>query len=205
MSQFFQIHEKNPQIRLVKNCVEILNKRGIIVYPTDSGYALGCKMGCKESIQRILDIRQINLNHHLTLVCADLSEIGNYAHIDNISFRLIKSLIPGSYTFILRATKKVPIITLHPKRKTIGVRIPDNKIALSILDYFKEPIVSCSLILASDQEVLTDIDDIKNNLCNKVDLIIDGGYCGNQPTSVIDLTDGIEIIRYGKGDTSIII
>lgn len=204
MSKIFKIHAQNPQIRLINDTITILNKGGVIVYPTDSGYALGCKLGVKSAVQRILDIRKIDLTHHLTLVCSNLKEIGNYAIIDDASFKLVKYLTHGGYTFILRATKALSSLVLHPKRKTIGTRITDNKIALAILKYLQEPIVSCSLILPDDVEVLTDIDIIQDKIGKHVDLIIDGGYCGSDPTSIIDLTDKIKLIRKGKGDISIL-
>ncbi|MFC2352283.1 L-threonylcarbamoyladenylate synthase [Eikenella halliae] len=203
MAQFFAIHPENPQERLVKQAAEIVRQGGVIVYPTDSCYALGCQMGNKEAMERILAIRKIDLKHHLTLMCADLSELGTYAKVDNSQFRQLKAATPGAYTFILPATKEVPNRTLHPKRKTIGLRVPDNKIALALLAELGEPMLSCTLMLPEETEPQTDPYEIRNLLEHAVDLIIDGGWCGTEPTTVIDMTDGTELIRQGAGDTSV--
>lgn len=203
MAQFFAIHPENPQERLVKQAAEIVRQGGVIVYPTDSCYALGCQMGNKEAMERILAIRQIDLRHHLTLMCADLSELGTYAKVDNSQFRQLKAATPGAYTFILPATKEVPNRTLHPKRKTIGLRVPDNQIALALLAELGEPMLSCTLMLPEETEPQTDSYEIRNLLEHAVDLIIDGGWCGTEPTTVIDMTNGTELIRQGAGDTSV--
>ena len=203
MAQFFAIHPENPQERLVKQAAEIVRQGGVIVYPTDSCYALGCQMGNKEAMERILAIRQIDLKHHLTLMCADLSELGTYAKVDNSQFRQLKAATPGAYTFILPATKEVPNRTLHPKRKTIGLRVPDNKIALALLAELGEPMLSSTLMLPEETEPQTDPYEIRNLLEHAVDLIIDGGWCGTEPTTVIDMTDGTELIRQGKGDIAL--
>ena len=203
MAQFFAIHPENPQERLVKQAAEIVRQGGVIVYPTDSCYALGCQMGNKEAMERILAIRQIDLRHHLTLMCADLSELGTYAKVDNSQFRQLKATTPGAYTFILPATKEVPNRTLHPKRKTIGLRVPDNQIALALLAELGEPMLSCTLMLPEETEPQTDPYEIRNLLEHAVDLIIDGGWCGTEPTTVIDMTNGTELIRQGAGDTSV--
>ena len=203
MAQFFAIHPENPQERLVKQAAEIVRQGGVIVYPTDSCYALGCQMGNKEAMERILAIRQIDLKHHLTLMCADLSELGTYAKVDNSQFRQLKAATPGAYTFILPATKEVPNRTLHPKRKTIGLRVPDNAIALAVLRELGEPLLSCTLMLPEETEPQTDPYEIRNLLEHAVDLIIDGGWCGTEPTTVIDMTNGTELIRQGAGDTSV--
>ena len=203
MAQFFAIHPENPQERLVKQAAEIVRQGGVIVYPTDSCYALGCQMGNKEAMERILAIRQIDLKHHLTLMCADLSELGTYAKVDNSQFRQLKAATPGAYTFILPATKEVPNRTLHPKRKTIGLRVPDNQIALALLAELGEPMLSCTLMLPEETEPQTDPYEIRNLLEHAVDLIIDGGWCGTEPTTVIDVTNGTELIRQGAGDTSV--
>ena len=189
MAQFLTIHPDNPQDRLIKQSVEIINKGGVVIYPTDSCYALGCRLGDKAAMERILAIRQMNLKHHFTLMCADLSELGTYAKVDNSQFRQLKAATPGSYTFILQATKEVPNRTLHPKRKTIGLRVPDNQIALALLKELGEPMLSCTLI--------------RDRLDYSVDLIIDGGWCGTEPTTVIDMTDGVELVRQGRGDVSL--
>ena len=203
MAQFFAIHPENPQERLVKQAAEIVRQGGVIVYPTDSCYALGCQMGNKEAMERILAIRKIDLKHHLTLMCADLSELGTYAKVDNGQFRQLKAATPGAYTFILPATKEVPNRTLHPKRKTIGLRVPDNQIALALLAELGEPMLSCTLMLPEETEPQTDPYEIRNLLEHAVDLIIDGGWCGTEPTTVIDMTNGTELIRQGAGDTSV--
>ena len=203
MAQFLTIHPDNPQDRLIKQAVETINKGGVVIYPTDSCYALGCRLGDKAAMERILAIRQMNLKHHFTLMCADLSELGTYAKVDNSQFRQLKAATPGSYTFILQATKEVPNRTLHPKRKTIGLRVPDNQIALALLKELGELMLSCTLILPEDNEPLTDPYEIRDRLDYAVDLIIDGGWCGTEPTTVIDMTDGVELVRQGRGDVSL--
>lgn len=203
MSQFFTIHPDNPQERLVKQAVDIVRNGGVIAYPTDSCYALGCHLGDKNAMERILRIRQIDQKHHLTLMCADLSDLGTYAKVDNSQFRQLKAATPGSYTFILQASKEVPNRTLHPKRKTIGLRVPDNAIALALLAELGEPMLSCTLMLPEDSEPLTDPYEIRHRLEHSVDLVIDGGWCGTEPTTVVDMTEGVELIRLGKGDASI--
>jgi len=203
MTQFFQIHTETPQARLAQQAVNILQKGGVIVYPTDSGYALGCQLGDKTALNRIKSLRRLEPNHHMTLICRDLSELANYARVDNSAYRLIKNHTPGSYTFILRATSEVPRRLQHPKKKTIGLRVPDNKIALALLEALGEPMMSTSLILPGDKDIMTDPYDIRIELEGRVDLIIDGGYCGNEETSMIDLTSGTpEVIRVGQGDVS---
>ena len=203
MAQFFAIHPDSPQERLVKQAADIIRKGGIAVYPTDSCYALGCQLGDKTAMEKILQIRKIDLKHHLTLMCADLSELGTYAKVDNSQYRMLKAATPGSYTFIMQATKEVPSRTLHPKRKTIVLRVPDNKIALALLQELGEPMLSCTLMLPEDSEPLTDPYEIRDRLEHAVDVIIDGGWCGTDPTTVIDMTDGVELVREGKGDKAL--
>ena len=203
MSQFFVIHPENPQQRLIRESVKMLQSGAVIVYPTDSCYALGCMLGDKAAMERILTIRQIDLKHHLTLVCHDLSELANYAKVDNGQFRMLKAATPGSYTFILQASREVPKRTLHPKRATIGLRVPDHKIALALLAEYGEPILSCTLMLPGDDEPLTDPYEIRERLENQVELVIDGGWCGTEPTTVIDMTEGIELVRRGLGDPAV--
>lgn len=203
MAQFFAIHPDNPQERLIKQAVNMIRQGGIVAYPTDSCYALGCELGNKEAMERILRIRQIDLKHHLTLMCADLAELGTYAKVDNVQFRMLKAATPGSYTFILQATKEVPNRTLHPKRKTIGLRVPDNPTALALLRELRAPMLSCTLILPEDDEPLTDPYEIRDRLEHSVDLVIDGGWCGTEPTTVVDMTDGVELVRQGKGDVAL--
>lgn len=203
MAQFFSIHPENPQARLLREAAKVVHKGGVIVYPTDSCYALGCALGNKEAMMRILAIRQIDQKHHLTLMCHDLSELGTYARVDNSQFRLLKAATPGSFTFILQASKEVPKRTLHPKRNTIGLRVPDHIIALALLEELGEPMLSCTLMLPEEVEPLTDPDDIRDKIANQVDVIIDGGWCGIEPSTVIDMTDKIELVRQGKGDAAI--
>ena len=203
MAQFFAIHPENPQDRLIKQAVQIIKQGGVVVLPTDSCYALGCALGDKNAMERILSIRKIDLKHHLTLLCADLSDLGTYAKVDNSQFRQLKAATPGSYTFILQATKEVPNRTLHPKRKTIGLRVPDNTITRALLTELGEPMLSCTLMLPENNEPFIDPYEIRDCLEHAVDLIIDGGWCGMEPTTVIDMTDGTKLIRQGKGDITL--
>jgi tRNA threonylcarbamoyl adenosine modification protein (Sua5/YciO/YrdC/YwlC family) len=180
--------------------VDIIRDGGVIVYPTDSCYALGCQLGNKKASDHILWIRQIDPKHHFTLMCRNLSELGTYAHVDNSQYRLLKAATPGSYTFILRATHEVPKRLQHPKRKTIGLRVPDNVIALALLDALGEPLLSSTLMLPDEEYPMTDPEEIRERLEKDVELIIDGGNCGMTPTTVVDLTDSVpEIIREGNG------
>ncbi|MCP8689739.1 L-threonylcarbamoyladenylate synthase [Marinobacterium sedimentorum] len=200
MSQFFQIHQENPQKRLVQQAAEIIRQGGVVVYPTDCAYALGCHLGDKSAMERIQRIRKLDDKHNFTLVCQDLSEISTYAKMDNQCYRLIKAHTPGAYTFILNATSEVPRRLMHPKRRTIGIRIPNNPIALALMEALGEPIMSTSLILPGDAEPLADPYDIRDLLQNSVDLVIDGGYCGVEATTVVNLVEGVpEIIRQGAG------
>lgn len=203
MSQFFYIHPDNPQARLINQAVEILRKGGVIVYPTDSGYALGCMLGDKHAMDRIIAIRKLPEGHNFTLVCRDLSELSNYATVSNIAYRLIKNNTPGRYTFILTATKELPRRLMTSKRKTIGLRVPDNQIALDLLSALGEPILSCSLMLPGEEYVTqSDPEEIRERLEHQVDLIIHGGYLGQDPTTVVDLTEDTPIIlRKGSGST----
>ena len=200
MAQFFTIHPDNPQERLVRQAADIIRDGGVVVLPTDSCYALVCALGDKKAMDRIIAIRHLDLRHHFTLLCHNLSELGLYAKVDNSQFRMLKAATPGSYTFIMQATKEVPNRTLHPKRKTIGLRVPDNAVALALLAELGEPMLSCTLMLPEDDEPLTDPYEIRDRLEHSVDLVIDGGWCGTEPTTVIDMTDGTELIREGKGD-----
>lgn len=200
MSQFFYIHPDNPQQRLINQAVEIIKKGGVIVYPTDSGYALGCAIGDKHAMERIVAIRKLPENHNFTLVCSDLSELSTYALVTNQSYRLIKNNTPNPYTFILPATKELPR-RLMTKRKTIGIRVPNNPIALALISTLGEPILSCSLMLPDTEMTESDPDAIRDYLEHRVELIIHGGYLGQQPTTVVDLTDDSPIvIREGSGD-----
>jgi tRNA threonylcarbamoyl adenosine modification protein (Sua5/YciO/YrdC/YwlC family) len=202
MSQYFQIHAENPQLRLIKQAVDIINQGGVVIYPTDSSYAIGCKLDEKKAAERIRHIRKLEKHHNFTLVCRDLSEIAQYAIIDNINYRLIKSITPGAYTFVLKASREVPKRIQNPKRKTIGIRIPDNIITQSLLDELRQPIMSSTLILPHDDLPMTDPYQIRLALEDHVDLIIDGGYSGHNPTSVIDLMENHpKILRQGQGNT----
>lgn len=201
MSQLFYIHPDNPQPRLISQCVEVLRKGGVIVYPTDSGYALGCMLGEKNAMERICRIRNLDSNHNFTLVCRDLSEISTYAFVDNTAFRLIKNNTPGHYTFILKATKEVPRRLMSEKRKTIGLRVPSNPIALDLLAALGEPLMSTTLMLPGNDFAESDPAEIQDALGKVVDLVIHGGFLGQQPTTVIDLTeDSPEVVRVGAGD-----
>jgi tRNA threonylcarbamoyl adenosine modification protein (Sua5/YciO/YrdC/YwlC family) len=201
MSQFFAIHPDNPQARLLRQAVSIIEDGGLIVYPTDSGYALGCRLGHKAALERIRRLRQLDKDHNMTLVCRDLSEISIYAKVSNPICRLLKAFTPGAYTFILQATREVPKKMLHPSRRTLGLRVPDNQIALSLLECLEEPIMSTTLILPEANFPLCEPEAIRDILGSQVDLIIDGGHCGHEPTTVVDLTDELpKILRHGKGD-----
>lgn len=203
MSQFFIINSDNPQARLIKQAADLVRSGSVIVYPTDSGYALGCHLGDKDAVMRIRKIRGVDDKHHMTLVCRDLSEIAHYARVNNVQFRLMKSNTPGSYTFILDATKEVPKRLQHPKRSTIGLRIPDHPVALALLEELGEPLLSSSLILPGEEMAMHDAEEINEALANQVDLVIDGGPVGLEPTTVIDLTGVTPVLlRRGKGDVS---
>ncbi len=203
MSQFFQIHPDNPQTRLIKQAVEIIHRGGVVAYPTDSAYALGCHLGDKAALERIRRIRKLDDNHNFTLVCRDLSALGTYARVDNTAFRLIRAHTPGPYTFILKATDEVPRRLLHPKRRTIGLRVPENNIALALLDALGEPMMSVTLILPGDPLPLTDPFEIRERLEHHVDLVIDGGTCGAEPTTVVDLSEEAPVVvRQGRGDAA---
>lgn len=203
MGQMFYIHPDNPQARLINQSVEIFNKGGVVIYPTDSGYAIGCRLEDKDALQRLCRLRQIDSNHNFTLMCRDLSDISTYAHVDNTVFRLIKNNTPGNYTFILRATKEVPRRLMSEKRKTIGLRIPANPIAMDLLAAMGEPLMSASLILPGNDFAESDPEEINDTLGKQVDLVIHGGYIGQQPTTVIDLTDDVPVVvREGTGDVT---
>lgn len=206
MSQFFQIHPDNPQPRLIKQAVELVRNGGVIAYPTDSAYALGCHLGDKSAADRIRRIRRLTDKHNFTLVCRDLSDIGTYAKLDNSQYRFLKANTPGAFTFILKATSEVPKRLLHPKRRQIGLRVPENNIALALTEELGEPLMSSTLILPGEDTPMTDPYEIRQMLEHELDLVIDGGFCGFEPTTVVDLTeDAPVLLRQGKGDASAII
>ncbi len=201
MSNFLQVHPVNPEIRVIKQAVAVLLQGGVIVYPTDSTYALGCHLGDKAALERIRRIRQLDSKHNFTLVCSDLSSLASYAIVRNSAYRILKAYTPGPYTFILKATPEVPRRLMHPKRKTIGLRVPENTVAQAILAMLGEPIMSTSLILPNETEPLFDAYEMRLKIGKLVDLIIDGGACGLEPTTVVDLVEGVpQVIRIGKGD-----
>jgi tRNA threonylcarbamoyl adenosine modification protein (Sua5/YciO/YrdC/YwlC family) len=200
MAQFFEIHPTHPQPRLIRQAVSIVREGGVIAYPTDSCYALGCLMGDKAAQERIRRIRQVDHRHHFTLVCRDLSEIAIYARVSNADYRLLKSLTPGAYTFLLKATHEVPRRLQNPKRKTIGIRVPDHPVAQALLEELNEPLMSSTLLLPGEDLPMTEPYEIRERLEHEVDLVIDGGLCGTEPTTVIDLAgDHPELVRQGRG------
>ena len=204
MTQYFHIHPENPQARLIKQAVQIIRNGGVIAYPTDSAYALGCHLGDKEALAKIVRIRQLDDKHHFTLLCRDLSEIATYAKVDNATYRLLKAYTPGAYTFILTGSSEVPRRLMHPKRKTIGLRVPDHPICQALLAELNEPLLTATLQLPDDSEPLFDPDDILERLGKQLDLVINGGYGTLIPTTVIDLSQetGAQVLREGAGDSS---
>ena len=200
MARYLSIHPEDPQPRMLAQAAEILRDGGVIAVPTDSCYALGCGLGDKDAVERIRRIRGVDDRHHLTLMCRDLSEIAQFARVDNAQYRLLKATTPGSYTFILEGTKELPRRVLHPKRKTIGLRVPDHKVALALLAELGEPLLTSTLMLPGDESPLTEGWEIQDRLDDHIDLILDGGYCGTEPTTVVDLTNWPpELVRAGRG------
>ena len=203
MSQFFTLHPTHPETRLIKRAVDIVRAGGVIAYPTDSCYALGCHIGDKTAMERIRSIRDVDERHHFTLVCRDLSEIGTFAKVNNAQYRLLKAHTPGSYTFILQATRELPRRLAHPKRATIGVRVPEHTATRALLTELNEPLLSSTLMLPGDDDPLNDAEEIRKRLNHQLDLILDGGACGIEPTTVIDLSEEQPIlIRRGKGEVA---
>lgn len=203
MSQFFEIHPVNPQPRLIKQAADIIRGGGVVAYPTDSAYALGCQLGDKQALERIRRIRRLDAQHNFTLMCSDLSELGSYARVDNTAFRVLKACLPGPFTFILKATPEVPKRLHHPKRKSVGLRVPNHQICLDLLAELGEPLMSVSLILPDEELPMTDPVDIRDTLGHQLDLVIDGGFCGMEPTTVVDLVDDVPVVlRRGLGDFS---
>lgn len=206
MSQFFRIHPLNPQGRLLSRAADIIREGGLIVYPTDSCYALGCHLGDRAAVERISRLRRTGKDHNFTIVCRDLSEIATYARVENASYRLLRSLTPGPYTFILKATSEVPRRLQNPRRRSIGIRVPDHAVAQGLLEALGEPIMSSTLLLPGDPLPLNDAEEIRARLEHEVDAIIDGGSCGLEPSTVLDLSEGgVEILREGKGDISALV
>ena len=204
VAQTFYIHPQNPQLRLINQAVDMIRDGGVVVFPTDSAYAIGCHLGDKAALERIRRIRQLDKHHNFTLLCRDLSELASYARVNNQVFRLLKANTPGAYTFILEATSEVPRRLMHAKRKTIGLRVPDHAIVQALLAQLDEPLMSVTLIMPGDTYPLTDPQDIRDLLEKRVDLIIDGGFCGLEATTVIDLTgDTPHITRAGMGDVAV--
>ncbi|SDK01720.1 tRNA threonylcarbamoyl adenosine modification protein, Sua5/YciO/YrdC/YwlC family [Ferrimonas sediminum] len=203
MSQFFYVHPETPQTRLISQAVAIIRNGGVVVYPTDSGYAIGCLIGNKKALEQICRIRQINSDHNFTLVCRDLSELSLYAKVDNQAYRLLRNNTPGAYTFIFKGTKEVPRRLLNDKRKTIGIRIPDNAIALALLEALGEPLMSSTLILPGKEFAESDPEEIRDRLEHQVDLIVHGGYLSESPTTVVDCSDDdVVVVREGAGDSA---
>ncbi len=203
MSQYFYVHPDNPQARLITQAAAIIRNGGVVIYPTDSGYALGCQLENKSALDRVCRIRKIDDKHNFTLLCRDLSELSLYARVDNSAFRLLKNNTPGAYTFIFKGTKEVPRRLMNAKRKTIGIRVPDNKIALDLLEALGEPMMSTTLILPGNDVTESDPEEIRDKLEHAVDLIINGGYLGEQPTTVIDFSEDEPVVaRRGAGDTT---
>jgi len=200
VAQYFQVHATHPQVRLMRQAAEILRRGGLIAYPTDSCYALGCQIGDAKALERLRRVRLVDERHHLTLMCRDLSEIATYAIVGNAQYRLLKAATPGSYTFILRATRELPRRLLHPKRKTIGMRVPSHAVAHALLAELNEPMLSATLLLPGDAQPLSNAADIRARLEHELDLVIDAGSCGVVPTTVIDLTaEEPLVVRKGRG------
>ncbi|WP_369983510.1 L-threonylcarbamoyladenylate synthase [Thalassolituus sp.] len=203
MSQFFQIHPDNPQARLIKQAADIILEGGLAVIPTDCAYALACRVGDKSATERVIRMRQLGAKHNFTLLCRDLSELSTFAKVDNTEYRLLKAHTPGAFTFILPATRDVPRLLMHPKKRTIGIRVPDNAIAMALLQEIGEPLMTSSLIMPGDELPLSDPYDIRATLEHQLDLVVDGGFCGFEATTVVDMTGEVpEIARQGVGDAS---
>ena len=203
VAQYLSIHPQNPQARLIRHAADVVHSGGMIVYPTDSCYALGCRIGDKEAAERVRAIRELPEGHHLTLVCVSIAQVAQYARLDDARFRAIKRITPGSYVFILPATKEVPRRLQHPRRKTIGVRVPDHAVVMALLAELREPLLSSTLLLAGDAYPLNDVDAIRERLDRRVDLVLDSGPCGLEPSTVVDLTGDTPVVtRKGKGPTA---
>ena len=203
MAKYFDVHPDNPQPRTVGQVVDIVRRDGLIAYPTDSCFALGSRLGNKDGMDRIREIRHLDSSHHFTLVCREFAQLGQFVQLDNAVFRAVKAATPGSYTFILPATKEVPRRLLHPRKKTVGVRIPAHPVTMALLDALGEPLLSSTLLLPGDEEPMTQGWEIKERLDHAIDAVVDAGDCGTEPTTVVDFSDGEpEIVRVGAGDPS---
>ncbi|MGI5451727.1 L-threonylcarbamoyladenylate synthase [Streptomyces sp. CA-249302] len=203
MAKYFDVHPDNPQPRIISQVADSIRQDALIAYPTDSCYALGCRLGSRDGIDRIRSIRHLDDRHHFTLVCQDFAQLGQFVRVDKDVFRAIKASTPGSYTFILPATKEVPRMLQHPKKKTVGVRIPDHVVTQALLSELGEPLLSSTLLLPDEEEPMTQGWEIKDRLDHVLDAVVDSGECGTEPTTVIDFSDGeAEIVRHGAGDTS---
>lgn len=201
MARYFDVHPSNPQPRALAQVVEILRSGGLVAYPTDSGYALGCRLGNRDGLARIRTLRNLNDKHHFTLVCSEFAQLGQYVQMNNDVFRAVKAATPGAYTFILRATREAPKVMLHPKKKTVGVRVPDHTTALALLQTLGEPLMSSTLILPGVEHPMTDGWQVNDEIGNQLDAVLDSGDCGLDPTTMVDLSeDEVEILRYGAGD-----
>ncbi|MEV0733750.1 L-threonylcarbamoyladenylate synthase [Polymorphospora sp. NPDC050346] len=201
MAKYFDVHPDDPQPRTMGQVADLVRRDGLIAYPTDSCFALGCRLGNKDGMDRIREIRRVDSGHHLTLVCRDFAQLGQFVHLGNAVFRAVKAATPGSYTFILPATREVPRRLLHPRKKTVGVRIPAHPVAQALLDELGEPLLSSTLVLPGDDEPMTQGWEIKERLDHAIDAVVDSGDCGTVPTTVVDFSDGEpEIVRVGAGD-----
>lgn len=205
VAQFFSIHPENPQARLIRQAAELMRAGGVIAYPTDSCYALGCQIGDNAALERVRAIREVDQRHHFALMCRNLAELGLYANLDNQQFGLLKQLTPGPYAFILRASREVPKRLQHPRRRTIGLRVPDHAIVQAMLAELDQPMLSSTLLLPGDDVPLSDAHEVRARLERQVDLVIDGGPCGTEPTTVIDLTGAAPVVtRVGKGSIALL-
>src|SRR5689334_24777499 len=203
MARYLDIHPVDPQPRLIGQAVSLLREDGLLAYPTDSGYALGIQLGNRDGLERIREIRKLDDKHHFTLVCRDFAQLGQLVHLNNAAFRAIKAATPGSYTFILPATAEVPKRLMHPKKRTVGVRIPDHPVVQALLAALGEPLLSSTLLLPGETEPMTDGWQVKDELDHWLDAVIDSGECGAEPTTVVDFSDGLPVVaRVGAGDTS---
>ncbi|MGC6480598.1 MAG: L-threonylcarbamoyladenylate synthase [Porticoccaceae bacterium] len=201
MGEIVEIHPENPQQRLLDPIVDVIHRGGVVAYPTDSVYALGCHLGDKQAMDRIRTIRCLDKHHNFTLICRDLSELATYARVDNVAFRALKAATPGPFTFVLKASSEVPRRLMHPKRKTIGIRVPQSPIVRAMLDSLQEPMMSVTLMMPQDEYPMTDAYEINQHLGSQVDIVIDGGFCGMEPTTVVDMTeDTPAILRQGAGN-----